>query len=72
MGLGRHLTADRPVDPAQAAAWMASSEGRQFITLAGERWRDADIAAGADEAAATAAAERTMAAYLPADPPPAS
>jgi uncharacterized protein YndB with AHSA1/START domain len=72
MGLGQHLSSDRPLEPAQAAAWIASSEGRRYVTLASERWRDADIAAGADEAAATAAAERTTAAYLPPEPPPAS
>jgi uncharacterized protein YndB with AHSA1/START domain len=69
MGLGQHLSSDQPLEPAQAVAWVASSEGRQFITLASERWRDADIAGGADEAAATGAAERTTAAYLPPEPP---
>ena len=69
MGLGLFLSSRQPVDPAQAAAWPASSEGRQFITLSGRQWRDADVAAGADEAAASAAADRTMAAYLPPEPP---
>jgi uncharacterized protein YndB with AHSA1/START domain len=72
MGLGQHLSSDQPLEPAQAVAWVASSEGRQFITLASERWRDADIAGGADEVTATGAAERTTAAYLPPEPPPAS
>jgi uncharacterized protein YndB with AHSA1/START domain len=68
MGLARYLAAEIAADPRQAAAWVASDEGKQFITLSGERWRDADIAAGADPADATAAADRTTAAYTA--PPP--
>jgi uncharacterized protein YndB with AHSA1/START domain len=69
MGLGGHLTPDRPsVDPQEAAAWMASDEGREFMTLSSERWYEANVAAGADEAAARAAADRTTAAYT-ASPP---
>jgi uncharacterized protein YndB with AHSA1/START domain len=68
LGLARHLSSGRAVDPAEAAAWTASDAGRLFITLASERWRDAHIAAGAGEATATAAADRTRAAYLSAAP----
>ncbi|MEV6985052.1 SRPBCC family protein [Sphaerisporangium sp. NPDC051017] len=63
MGLATHLGSGRGVTPDAAAEWIASDEGKRFFTLSGERWRDADIAAGADEATATAAAERVIAAY---------
>ena len=62
-GLSRHLASGEAVDPAAAAAWTASDEGRAFMTLSSERWCEADIAAGADPAEARAAAERTIAAY---------
>ena len=42
---------------------MASAPGQEFITLSSRRWRDADVAAGTDETAAQAAADRTLAAY---------
>jgi uncharacterized protein YndB with AHSA1/START domain len=45
------------------AAWAASAEGKQFMAQSSERWAAASIAAGTDEAAARAAAERTTAAY---------
>jgi hypothetical protein len=47
---------------------MASAGGRQFMTASSERWCEADIAAGADEAGARAAADRTTAAYTGAGP----
>jgi uncharacterized protein YndB with AHSA1/START domain len=66
IGLARHLASGVAVDPREAAEWMASDEGREFVTLSSERWCDADIAAGADPAGARAAADRTTAAYTPA------
>ena len=45
------------------SAALSRVEGRQVMTLASQRWCDASIAAGADEAAARAAADRTTAAY---------
>ncbi|MEV4490669.1 SRPBCC family protein [Micromonospora coxensis] len=64
LGLASHLAADGSgITPEQAAAWMASEEGRRFFTLSGERWGEADIAGGADPEAARAAAARTIAAY---------
>jgi uncharacterized protein YndB with AHSA1/START domain len=62
-GLGIHLSSGRAVDPRESAAWSASAEGKQFMTLSSQRWCDANIAAGAGEAAARAAADRTTAAY---------
>ncbi len=50
--------------------WAASAEGKSFMTLSGERWCEADIASGADEAEARGMAERTIAAYPPAPAKP--
>ncbi|HEY9476586.1 MAG TPA: activator of HSP90 ATPase, partial [Mycobacteriales bacterium] len=63
MGLATHLSSGQAVDPAESAAWLASNEGRRFVTLASQRWCDASVAAGTDEVAARAAADRTTAAY---------
>lgn len=50
-------------------AWMTSAEGSEYITLSSQRWCEANIAGGADEAWARAAAERTTSFYT--TPPPA-
>jgi uncharacterized protein YndB with AHSA1/START domain len=71
MGLSLHLSSAAPVDPQESAAWAASEEGRHFMTASSERWYDASVAAGTDEAEARAAADRTTAAYT-AVPPDAS
>jgi uncharacterized protein YndB with AHSA1/START domain len=63
MGLGQHLSGDPAVDPQNSMAWMTSEEGKSFMTLSGERWCEADIAGGADEAEARAMAGRTIAFY---------
>jgi uncharacterized protein YndB with AHSA1/START domain len=68
LGLAIHLASGEAVDPAASAAWMASEDGRRFMSLSSERWRDASVAAGADPAAAQAAAARTTAAYTGAGP----
>jgi uncharacterized protein YndB with AHSA1/START domain len=65
LGLGRHFGADVAVDPAQAAAWMASDEGREVMIDAAQAWGEAHAASGADAYEARAAAERTAAAYAP-------
>ena len=63
MGLAVHLSSGASAGPGEIAAWAASAEGRQFMTLASQRWCEASIAAGTDEAGARAAADRTIAAY---------
>jgi uncharacterized protein YndB with AHSA1/START domain len=63
MGLATYLTPGRSADLRDRAAWPASGPGREFIAGSSRRWRDADVAAGTDEAAAQAAADRTAAAY---------
>jgi uncharacterized protein YndB with AHSA1/START domain len=63
MGLTLHLSGRSTVDPKNSAAWAASEEGKRFMRLSGERWCEAHIASGDDEAEARAMAERTIAAY---------
>jgi len=63
LGLGIHLASGQAVDPQQSAAWAASDEGKQFMSLSSQRWCEANVAAGTDPAAAQAAADRTTAAY---------
>ncbi|MET8144991.1 SRPBCC family protein [Sphaerisporangium sp. NPDC005288] len=69
VGLALHLSTGQPVDLAAGAAWAASEEGKTFTALSSDRWADADIAAGTDEAKARAAAARTTAAYTGAPAP---
>lgn len=63
MGLALHLSHGQAVDPAEGAAWLASDKGRRFVTLSSQRWCEASVAAGTDQDAARAAADRTTAAY---------
>jgi uncharacterized protein YndB with AHSA1/START domain len=65
LGLARHLDGGETVKPEDGAAWMASDDGRRFITLSSEDWFAAAVASGGDRAAARAAADRTTAAYAP-------
>lgn len=63
MGLGLHLATGAVADRQEAAAWMASVEGKDFMRRGSKDWCRASIAGGTDEAAATAAAGRTAAFY---------
>ncbi|MBC7270259.1 MAG: SRPBCC family protein [Streptomyces sp.] len=63
MGLALHLSTGASVTPDEAMAWVASEEGRRFMTEASEAWCAASIASGEDEQSARAAAARTTAAY---------
>lgn len=69
LGLANHLSGGEPMSPEQAAAWMASDEGRQFMARSNDLWCQASIAAGTPAAEAQAAAERTLAFYTGAEPP---
>ena len=71
LGLTGHLGPAATVDPSQAEAWSASDEGKQYISLSSQAWRDASIAAGNDPAMARGAADRTTAFYT-GTPEPAS
>lgn len=68
IGLKLHLSSGQSVDPQQSAAWLGSDDGRQFVSLSSQRWRDASVAAGTDPVAAQAAAERTTEFYTAPDP----
>ena len=68
LGLASHLASGKGMDPAEAASWMASEEGKRFMSLSSERWAAASIAAGTDKAAAQAAAARVTAAYTGTEP----
>jgi uncharacterized protein YndB with AHSA1/START domain len=72
MGLATHLASGAAVDPGQAAQWVASEEGKRFITRSSERWRDANIAGGAPAPQARAAGRRATAAYTGEEVPPAA
>ena len=63
LGLSQHLSGAPAVDPSNSAAWIASAEGKQFMTLSGARWREAHVASGADETQARELAARVIAAY---------
>ncbi len=62
-GLLKHLETGLPNDPAAAATWHETEEGRAFYRASSLGWRRAAIAAGEDEAAAHEAARRTFAFY---------
>jgi uncharacterized protein YndB with AHSA1/START domain len=62
-GLSQHLSGAPKLRPEDAMAWMASDEGKEFMTSSGLDWRAADIAAGTDEATAVARSGRGIAAY---------
>ncbi|HEV7743074.1 MAG TPA: SRPBCC domain-containing protein [Pseudolysinimonas sp.] len=51
------------VSPAEAAAWVQSDEGKQFMRLSADAWRDAHIADGADPDQAQTASDATYALY---------
>jgi uncharacterized protein YndB with AHSA1/START domain len=63
LGLDGHLASRATIDPSEGAAWAASAEGKQFISLSSAAWREASLAAGTDPDLAQAAAERTSAFY---------
>ena len=65
------MSPGRPaVDPQNSAAWAASEEGKRFMKLSGDRWCEAHIDSGDDEAEARGMAERTIAAYTTAPDEP--
>src|SRR4051794_40445283 len=63
LGLGLHLASGSAVDRSEAAAWVASEDGKRFMHRSSERWGEANVAGGEDAATARAQAERTTAAY---------
>lgn len=71
IGLTLHFASGgEQVDPKAVEAWTMSDEGKRFIGLASEKWRDANVEAGfASAEAAQAAADRTTAFYTGAEAP---
>jgi uncharacterized protein YndB with AHSA1/START domain len=65
MGLGRHLDSGASVDPKEAAAFLTSPDGAEFIRSAAAGWADAAAADGDEPEAARQAAARTVAFYTP-------
>jgi uncharacterized protein YndB with AHSA1/START domain len=64
LGLALHLGTGESVDPAVGQQWLATEDGRRFLTLSGEEWYTANVALGTDPATARAAADRCLKAYL--------
>ncbi|GAB3070636.1 SRPBCC family protein [Micromonospora schwarzwaldensis] len=74
VGLASHLGAEHVpagagVDPAAAAGWMGSDEGRRFVTESGARWTAASVDAGTPADQARGAGERVVAFYTGAATP---
>lgn len=63
LGLALHLAGDASVTPDQAEAWAVSDEGKAFYRAAAAAWGAAQIADGADPAAARASADATYRFY---------
>lgn len=63
LGLDQHFVTGDAVTPENAAAWMASDEGRSFVEQSSDGWCDAAVEAGTDPKVARTAADRTTAFY---------
>lgn len=70
--LADQLVSGAALDPDHAREWLASVDGRRFVTLSAQRWLTADIEAGADADHARGTAERTTAFYTGASAAPPS
>jgi uncharacterized protein YndB with AHSA1/START domain len=68
-GLGRHLATGEQLDPAAAQTWVASEEGRRFVTEGSEQWGKAAVTAGIDPVTARQWTARTTAFYTGAPQP---
>jgi uncharacterized protein YndB with AHSA1/START domain len=68
LGLAVHVGPGGTRDPQEIAAWTASEEGKRFMSLSSERWREASVVAGTDPARAQEAADRTTTFYTAGDP----
>jgi uncharacterized protein YndB with AHSA1/START domain len=71
IGLTLHIVSGgEQVDPKAVEAWTVSEDGKRFVSLASEKWRDANVEAGfATPEAAQAAADRTTAFYTGTEAP---
>jgi uncharacterized protein YndB with AHSA1/START domain len=64
LGLALHVATGESIDPSVGQQWMATDDGRRFLSQSGEQWFTANIAAGEDEARARAQTEQCIKAYL--------
>jgi uncharacterized protein YndB with AHSA1/START domain len=64
LGLAIHLSTGESIDPSFGQQWTGTEDGRRFLTLSGEDWYAANVAFGADPAAARGLADRCIKAYL--------
>jgi hypothetical protein len=64
LGLAIHLGTGESIDPSFGEQWTGTEEGRRFLTLSGEEWYVASVAADADPAEARAMTDRCIKAYL--------
>ncbi|SEF16917.1 SRPBCC family protein [Jiangella alba] len=71
VGLSLHFASGgEQVDPKAVEAWTMGDAGKQFVGLASERWRDANVESGfATPEAAQGAADRTTAFYTGVEAP---
>lgn len=63
LGLAMHIVSGVARPAEEGVAWMATDEGKAFMTASGEAWRDTQIAAGEDETLARESSARCIAAY---------
>jgi uncharacterized protein YndB with AHSA1/START domain len=64
LGLAIHIDTGEAIDPSFGQQWTTTEDGRRFLTLSGEGWYTANIAAGEDEAQARAQTDKCIKAYL--------
>jgi uncharacterized protein YndB with AHSA1/START domain len=64
LGLDQLYATNGSVNPETAMAWLASDEGKRFLTESSDAWRLASIAFGTEPEQAAQAARRTTAAYM--------
>jgi hypothetical protein len=68
LGLAVHVGPGGTRDPQEVTAWSASEEGKRFMSLSSERWREASVMAGTDPAKAQEATDQTTTFYTAGDP----
>jgi uncharacterized protein YndB with AHSA1/START domain len=69
MGLALHLASGASIDQEASIAWIASPNGKEFMSESGERWRVAHVASGENPTSAKERSDRTIAFYRGEVPP---
>jgi hypothetical protein len=71
LGLALHFSGGEDgISPEEAAAWVATPEGKSFMRGSADAWAAAHIAAGGDPETARAAATTTYGMYVGEVPAP--